>query len=52
MDGEIHAKSEEWTTQAAIYCDTFWLQSFDSCKSSLANANTYVLLNSFCFVLL
>ena len=48
---EIQAKTEEWTTQTAIYCDTFWLQSFGTHNSSLANAKIYVLLDSFCFVL-
>ena len=36
MEREIQAKSEEWTTQTAIYCDTFWLQSIGT-TSSLAN---------------
>ena len=48
---EIQAKTEEWTTQTAIYCDTFWLQSFGTHNSSLANAKIYVLLYSFRFVL-
>ena len=34
---EIQAKSEEWTTQTALKCDTSWLQSFDTRNSSLAN---------------
>ena len=44
--------SHKWTTQtaAAIYCDTFWLQSFGTRNSSLANAKIYVFLYSFCFL--
>ena len=34
-----------------MYCDTFWLHSFGSGKSSLPNARNYVLLYSFCFFL-
>ena len=35
---DIQAKSEEWTTQTAINCDTFsWLQSFGTRNSSLTN---------------
>ena len=34
-----------------IYRDTFWLQSFGTRNSSLANAKIYMLLYSFCFVL-
>ena len=45
--------TEEWTTQTAIYCDTFWLQSLSlgTRNSSLANAKIYVFVYSFCFVL-
>ena len=41
--------SHKWTTQtaAAIYYDTFWLQSFGTRNSSMANAKIYV----FCFIL-
>ena len=44
--------SHKWTTQtaAAIYCDTFWLQSFGTRNSSLTNAKIYVFLYSFCFL--
>ena len=31
---EIQAKTGEWTKQTAIYCDTFWLQSFNTRNSS------------------
>ena len=31
---EIQAKTREWTKQTAIYCDTFWLQSFNTRNSS------------------
>ena len=48
---EIEAKTEDRTRHTAIYCDTFWLQSFGIRNSSLANAKIYVLLYSFCFVL-
>ena len=34
---KIQAKTEEWTTQTAINCDAFWLQSFGTCNSSSAN---------------
>ena len=34
---KIQAKSEDWTTQTAINCDAFWLQSFSTCNSSSAN---------------
>ena len=36
MEREIQAKSEEWTTQTAIECDTFWLQLIGT-ASFLAN---------------
>ena len=36
-----HVYTEEWTTQTAIYCDTFWLQSFGKSNSSLSNAKKY-----------
>ena len=36
MEREIQAKSEEWTTQTAIYCYTFWLQLIGT-TSFLAN---------------
>ena len=49
---EIQAKSERWTTQTAINCDTFWLQSFGRCNSYLANAKIDMLLYCYCFVLL
>ena len=50
---EIQSKTEEWTTQTAIYGDTLWLQSLGTCNtcSYLANAKIYVLLYSFCFLL-
>ena len=44
-------QSQEWrgTTQTAINCDTFWLQSFGTRSS--ANTKIYMFLCSFCFVL-
>ena len=50
----MQAKSEEWTTQTARNwnCETFWLQSFCTRNSSLANAKIYVLLHRFCFFIL
>ena len=38
MIKEVQVKSEEWTRQTAIYCDAFWLQSFGTRNSYLANA--------------
>ena len=35
--GNPLAKSEEWTMQTAIYCDTFWLQSFGTINNSLTD---------------
>ena len=34
LSEEIQAKTGEWTKQTAIYCDTFWLQSFNTRNSS------------------
>ena len=53
---EIQAKSEEGTTQTAIYCDTFRLQSFvdtsNTC-SSLADGKILCVIVQFflCFIL-
>ena len=46
------AKSEEWTTQTAINCDTLWLQSFGTRNSYLAITKIDMLLYRYCFVLL
>ena len=46
--------SQDWRvnyTNSNILCDTFWLQSFGTRNSSLANAKIYVFMYSFCFVL-
>ena len=40
---KIQAKTEEWATQTAIYCNTRWLQSFGTRNSSLANTKTFFL---------
>ena len=50
---EIQAQTEEWTTQTAIYCDTFWLQSFGTPNSSLANSKFLCVTVQFllCFIL-
>ena len=44
--------SQEWrgTTQTAMNCDTFWLQSFGT--RFLANTKIYMFLCCFCFVLI
>ena len=51
MEREIQAKSEEWTTQTAIYCDTFWLQLIGT-TSFLANKKLCVTVPFLlCFIL-
>ena len=49
MTKEVQAKSEEWTTQTAMYCDTFWLQSFGARKSFGKYKNLYVTVSFFVF---
>ena len=46
---EIQAKSVEWTMQTAINCDTFWLHSFGTRNSSLANTKIICYYTVFAF---
>ena len=39
---EIQAKTEEWTKQTAIYCDTLWLQSFNTRNSSFRQMQKFM----------